>query len=202
VAYLDLSRAVRGVDSLLRYRHGIQEFTEDAQCIFRIAVMPAPRAVRLSDGTAVAEGDLVLQLHFWNEHLPMMNEAGPSAAWASMLKRRIHHSLAVVAAHIEHASQFDAIKALHGSPPFGSRLGTAQMVRTGQRFGFDVIERDAPPELRERIHDVFDSMFLWGLAYTFNPAALRNKGLMRHRYQLWISRAKLLHRYGRDAARH
>ena len=196
MAYLDLSRAVRGVDSLLRQRLGIQEFTDDEECIFRIGVGEAPRSVLLSDGVTVREGDPVLQLHLWNEHIPVMPSEGPSTAWANLMKRRMRRSLAAVAEHIERERQFDGIIALHGSPPFGSRLGAAQMVRTGERFGFDVVDPNVPPELRERIHEIFDSMLLWGLTYVFNPAGLRSKGLLRHRYQLWISRHKLLRFYG------
>ncbi|HWI28599.1 MAG TPA: hypothetical protein VN668_16615 [Stellaceae bacterium] len=196
MAYLDLSRAVRGVDSLLRQRQGIEEFTEDEKCIFRISRVPASRDVVLSDGTQIREGDPVLQLHLWNEHLPVMPSAGPSPAWAIRLKRCMRSSLTAVAAYVEREHGLDAIRALHGAPPFGSRLGALQMVRTAYRFGFDVIDPDAPPEWRERIHLVFDSMLLWGLAYAFNPAGLKTKGLLRYRHQLWISRRKLLLRYG------
>jgi hypothetical protein len=44
-------------------------------------------------------------------------------------------------------------------------------------------------------------MFLWGLAYAYNPGRLKvHRGLMRHRYQLWISRQKLLRCYGLASA--
>jgi hypothetical protein len=202
VAYLDLSRAVRGVDLLLRHRLGIHEFTDDEECIFRIAVVPANRDLVLSDGAAIAAGDTVLQLHLWNEHLPNMGNNGPDAAWATLIKRRMRRSLASVAALIERETHYAGVRALHGASPFASRIGAAQIVRTGQRFGFDVIEPAAQPELRDRIHEMFDSMLLWGLTYAFNPAALRTKGLLRHRYQLWISREKLLRCYGGFARPH
>jgi hypothetical protein len=195
VAYLDLSRAVRSVDSLLRQRQGIQEFTDDESCIFRISREPAMRALKLSDGTELREGDPILQLHLWNEHLPAMPASGPNTAWATLMKRRMHGSLAAVAQHIASHPELDDIKAVHGAPPFASRIGAAQMVRTGERFGFDVIDPDAAREWRDRIHLVFDSMLLWGLAYAFNPAVLKSKGLLRPRYQLWISRRKLLRLY-------
>lgn len=200
MAYLDLSRAVRGVDSLLRQRQGIHEFTEDEECVFRLSLGPASREIQLADGTRVREGDLVLQLHFWNEHLPQMPEAGPSAAWAALMKRRMRRSLVAVAAYLERRHELDAVEALHGAAPFASRLGAAQAVRTAQRFGFEVVDPDGALEWRERIHVVFDSMLLWGLAYAFNPAGLRSKGLLRHRHQVWISRRKLLLRYGAPAA--
>lgn len=196
MAYLDLGWAVRGVNSLLRLRQGIEEFTEDEECLFRVSREPAGRSVSLSDGTEIAEGEPLLHLHFWNEHLPMMPSEGPSPAWAARLKRRMRASLIAVAAYVESERSLDAVKALHGAPPFGSRLGPIQMVRTAHRFGFDVIEAGASREWRERIHVVFDSMLLWGLAYAFNPAGLKTKGLLRHRHRLWISRRKLLQRYG------
>lgn len=196
MAYLDLTRAVRGVDSLLRQRQGIEEFTADQNCIFRISRGLASRPVLLSDGTAVAEGEPVLLLHLWNEHLPLMPQEGPSPAWAIRLKQRMRTSLVAVARHLETARMLDGIRALHGAPPFGSRIGVAQMVRTAHRFGFDVIDPDAPREWRQRVHSVFDSMLLWGLAYAFNPAGLKTKGLLRHRHQLWIARRRLLLLYG------
>jgi hypothetical protein len=196
MAYLDLSRAVRSVDSLLRQRQGIEEFTVDAACVFRISHELAARAVLLSDGTAIAQGDPVLQLHFWNEHLPPMANEGPSAAWAIRLKHCMHRSLTAIANYLQRERTLDTVQALHGAPPFGSRIGAIQMVRTAQRFGFDVIEPDVAPEWRERVHVVFDSMRLWGLAYAFNRAGLRTKGLLRHRHQLWIARRKLLRLYG------
>jgi hypothetical protein len=196
VAYLDLGWAVRSVDSLLRLRLGIEEFTEDEECIFRVARVVATRPLVLSDGTQIAEGDQLLHLHFWNEHLPLMPREGPSPVWAARFKRRMRRSLIEVAAYVERERSLDAVKALHGDAPFGSRLGAIQMARTAHRFGFDVIAEDAGREWRERIHLVFDSMLLWGLAYTFNRAGLKTKGLLRHRHQLWISRRKLLQHYG------
>jgi hypothetical protein len=196
VAYLDFGLAVRGVETLLRHRHQVEEFTDASDCIFRIGLSRADRALILSDGTAVRPGDPVVHLHFWNEHLPRMSGAGPSAGWASLMKRRVLDSLATVARHLDGDGRFDGIAALHGATPFASRLGPTQMVRTAQRFGFDVIAADPDRELRRRIHGVLDSMMLWGMAYTFNRAALNGKGLLRHRHQLWISRARLRDYYG------
>jgi len=198
VAYLDLGWAVRGVDMLLRQGMGIQEFTDDRECIFRISLDSAAQSVRLSDGTAVRAGDAVLSLHFWNEHLPPMGSAGPSAAWANLFRRRMRRSLEVVAAHLASEAVYEPVTALTGAPPFGSRIGAVQMVRTAERFGFEVIEPSAEHELRERIHAMFDSLLLWGLAQAYNPAALNGKRLLRHRYRLWISRASLLRHYGRS----
>lgn len=203
MAYLDLSRAVRGVDSLLRLRLGIEEFTDDSECIFRLSASEAARSIDLSDGTRVRAGDPVLHLHFWNEHLPAMPPEGPSPGWAGQMARRLRHSLATVARHLERDPRGAGVVALHGAPPFSSRLGAAQVLRTARRFGFDVIDPERAPELKERLHLVLDSMLMLGLAWAFNPPALHSKGLLRRRHQLWISRARLLARYAAvPASRH
>jgi hypothetical protein len=190
VAELSVTWALRSVDRLLRQRMAIEEFTADEECLFRVTLGRAAREVRLSDGVTVREGDPVLQLHLWNEHVPAMPSAGPSASWANLTKRRIHRSLTLVADYVR--SEHGEIVAIHGEPPFGSRLGAQQMLRTAERFGFDLVEPDGGPDMRDRIHEIFDSMLLWGLIMAYNPAAARGKTLVRHRYQLWISRARLL----------
>lgn len=195
-----LAQAVRQVDHALRHHFGIREFTCDEDCIFRVSPSAAGEAVRLSDGTEIRPGDPLLQLHLWNEHLPHMRQ-GPNAGWANRFRRAMHGSLVRLAAHVMASPDCADIRAFYGFPPFGSRIGAVQMVRTAQRFGFDVLNLRTPFNLRDRCHEVLDSMLLWGLAYTFNPGALRGKSLIRHRYQLWISRTKLLALYGAEGAR-
>ena len=195
MAYLDFGRAVRGVDTLLRQRLGIREITDDEECIFRVSLAAARASLRLSDGTRVAAGAAVLELHFWNEHLPIMPAQGPSVAWANLLKRRLYRSLAILAAHLEGDPLLADIIALNGAPPFASRLGLAQMVRTARRFGFEVIDPDAPPDRHGRLYLLLDGLLLWGMARAYNPASLSGKRLRRQRYQLWMSRARLLGRY-------
>jgi hypothetical protein len=193
--YLDLTRAVRGVDFLLRQSMGIEEFTTASDCIFRVSLEFADARIALSDETVVEPGEPVLQIHLWNEHLPLMPAAGPNPAWANRLRRKARQSLIMLATYLEQERQLDAVRAVHGAPPFASRIGARQMARIARRFGFDIFDPDCPPELRARFHEIFDSMLLWGLTWAFNPAGLKSKGLLRHRYQLWISRRKLLHLY-------
>jgi hypothetical protein len=188
---LDLISVVKGVDYLLRQRQGICDFTDDPDCVFRTSVTKSAEALRLSDGTVVGEGDPVIELHFWNEHLPPMPPHGPSPGWARKFARQTAKSLFLLESYLDQHSAFDDVAAVSGLVPFGSRLGEAQVIRTCKRFGFELVE----PEPDGRMHMVFDSMLLWGLGWAFNRPALRGKGLLRHRYSLWISRATLHARY-------
>jgi hypothetical protein len=56
-------------------------------------------ALMLSDGIRRRQGDPVIHLHFWNEHLPAMPE-GPSTGWANLMKRRMRHSLTTLAGYL------------------------------------------------------------------------------------------------------
>lgn len=189
---LDLALMVRGVDALLRQRQHIHEFTADNECLFRIAVGEAQGSFHLSDGTTVALGDPILELHLWNEHVPAMPAGGPSAAWANLMKRRIRRSLILTALYLEQERTFASIVALHGALPFRSRLGERQMLRAAKRFGFDLIQPDPPGNWRSVFHEMLDGIFLWALLLAFNPSAQRGQGASRQRYHLWISRRKLL----------
>lgn len=188
---LDLISVVKGVDSLLRHHQGIRDFTDDPDCVFRTSIARSPGSVSLSDGTVIAEGDPIVELHFWNEHLPPMPEDGPSPGWACRFARQTAKSLFLLESYLDGDAASADVAAVTGSVPFSSRIGEAQIVRTCKRFGFELVE----PEPDGRMHMVFDSMLLWGLGWAFNRPALRGKRLLRHRYSLWISRAGLHARY-------
>src|SRR5947207_5343876 len=69
-------------DAWLRSYYGIQELTDDPQCVLRIGPMPARMPVLLADGTEIREGEPVGALHLWNEHVPRYTGNGPTLAWA------------------------------------------------------------------------------------------------------------------------
>ena len=62
---LDLS-----ADALLRHLYQIREFTDDPNCLLRLAIKQAGTPLRLSDGTRIMPGDPIGELHLWNDHVP------------------------------------------------------------------------------------------------------------------------------------
>lgn len=84
---------VGSVDALLRFYHGIYEFTDDPDCVLRVAYSHARGAMRLSDGTQIGAAQSVGALHLWNEHLPRYSERGPDVGWACEMRRRVLRSL-------------------------------------------------------------------------------------------------------------
>ena len=123
MAVPDFSWPVRRLDAWLRVHLGIKEFTAEPDCIFRISREAARRSLMLADGATIQPGDPVLQVHLWNEHLPLMAEEGRTAAWANLFKHRMILSFELLADYVEREPRFDDIVAIHASPPFPERLG-------------------------------------------------------------------------------
>src|SRR4029077_18662221 len=74
-------------------RGGVFEYSDKSDCIFRVQLSRLPSDVLLSDGTFGHVGDRVIDLHFWNEQIPVPPRAGYSLAWACAFNRSIEESL-------------------------------------------------------------------------------------------------------------
>jgi len=96
-----LKEAVKGLDCLLRRCLDIREFSRDPDCILRLGVVRAGRDLALSDGTRIARGEPVGDLHLWNERVPPMPPEGPTLSWAVTFQKRMKRSLELLAAHVE-----------------------------------------------------------------------------------------------------
>jgi hypothetical protein len=184
------------VDALIRTYYGIYEFTDDPKCVLRVALGQVRTAVTLSDGTMVENGELIGTLHFWNEHLPRYEPDGPNLRWACAMRDRMRHSLCSLAEYVEREPTWREIRALRGEAALSTRLGTLQVQRVGERYGFERVSPTDHSFLR-RLHAVGESMTLWSLTKAFNPAALSRQPFMRDHHELWISRSSLLEHYGR-----
>jgi hypothetical protein len=181
---------VRLLDAALRRWYGIEPYTADSTCLLRVALVPAPRVVRLADGVVVQPGEEVIALHFWNEQLPRFAARGPDLLWGVTIRRAMQHSLTALARQITENPAWRDIQAIHACVAFGNRPG--QLRRTASRFGFELVEGDAPPILR----GLGEDLVCWGLIRAFNPGALRRHCFRRARSELWMSRDCLLSRYG------
>ena len=185
---------VGSVDAVMRSVHGIYEFTEDSECVLRIASGHASHGVALSDGAAIVEGEPVGALHLWNEHLPRYSERGPDIAWACEMRRRVLHSMRLLAGYVEKEPGWQSVRAFYAATSLSNRLGNRQIRRVAGRYGFKRVE--PPDSVLRRLHALGDCFNTWALTRAFNPAALRRQPFLRGRHELWISRATLIERYG------
>lgn len=185
---------IRGIDRLLRPKFGLFEYTDDPRCIIRIARSRSPRTVHLPDGTLVPAGAPVLELHFWNEHLPRIPPGGPDLAWARTFRERIQFSLEALADYLARHPELGDVVALRGetSLSLDDNLYAAFL----RRLGFTLIPLPPPSAWWKRLVRFFEHLYVWMLIWTYNPESLRGKSLRRaRRVELWMSAAELLARY-------
>ncbi len=194
---MQLKVLIRALDAVLRRYHNIDEFISEDDCLLRLAVVESDHDLTLSDGTFIARGQLVGELHFWNEHIPPMGRGGPDLAWAVTFQHRMVKSLQDLASHIERNSRLRDVCAFRGC--FGSHHRLAQIGAMAERWGFELVTPDSEWGYWKRFGDFWERIYALVLIWTFNRPSLRGKRWRRlKRGQVWVSRNLLLKRYGSD----
>ncbi|MGH7056778.1 MAG: YkoP family protein [Acetobacteraceae bacterium] len=187
---------VRPIDAVLRRYYGIREFTDDPACIFRLSRERAWRRLRLADGTPIAPGSWVGELHFWSEHMPKFAKRGPDIAWATDMYRHLRRSFTLLAIALRDDPAWRDLSAVFGRWAFAGGFGGShhQPRLLMHAFGLEPFAPDRA--FKQRIHDLMEDFLLWGMLRAFNPHALDSHDFFRSREELWVSRAVLLARLG------
>jgi len=192
---------VRLIDAILIQVHGVRTFSDDPECILRVSSTPttlaAPRA--LPDGTRLEAGAAVIEIHFWNEHLPVIEEGGAGMLWGNQFAKRLAGSLQLLAGFALSDPVFARFGAVHGRLGFIQEDEVDFFKRLAGRFGL-LLELHSAAGLRFWRGAFWEGLYSWWLMWTYNPGTLRRKrfrdvGLS----DLWMTRRTLLERYGRGA---
>jgi YkoP domain len=188
-----LEHAVYGLDRWLRRRHGVYEYTNDPECIFRINRAAAEVDLLLSDGSHIRPGDPILNLHLWNEHIQPMPHDGATLAWARRLSRAVDISLRELAQSLAGQYDLDDIAALRADMRLGPTARSQQLARIAARYGFESAAfRAETGSLRQFGENILICLLLLAA----NPAAIRTDVLRRDHALVYLSRAGLERRYG------
>src|SRR5581483_3998765 len=107
-----LNTLVSIIDERLRARQEIFEYSDSPHCVFRIQVTGAPCDVALIDGTRLAAGSRLINLHLWNEHIQPFPARGPTLGWARGMCRDLETSLEELAAFVASTPALDEITAI------------------------------------------------------------------------------------------
>jgi hypothetical protein len=187
-------RAVLGLDRWLQHSLGVHEYTTDSRCLFRIQRARARANVALSDGTRIRAGEPLLNLHFWNEHVPAMGDQGATVAWARQVSRAIAISLNGLAEHLSARPDLGDIVALRADMRFGTADRSKQLARISARYGFAAaLSGDGSGS--GRLHDVGERALIFLLILATNPGSLRFNTFRRDHKVVYLSRATLERRY-------
>lgn len=188
-----MRRLIRLLDRVLRRQQGVFEYWDDPDCMFRAGTGRARHAIRLPEGEIPA-GAKVLQLHFWNEHMPQIPAEGPTLAVAIRGQRMLIASLRAFARWIEQEPELADGQAVGGATVLFAAGDGSSGERLFQRLGFSVFPYQNP---LGRFGEFWENLYTWALMWAFNAVSLQNRHLLRlQRTEVWMSTDEFLARYG------
>jgi hypothetical protein len=129
-----------------------------------------------------------------------MNATGPDLKWGVQFYRGMLASLKALSVYVQTDDRFASVKAFHGEVAVLQGEDVPAATQLLERLGFDVQEPRVPASWPGRFARFWENLYTWWLMWAYQPASLRGKS--RHqlaRFDMWISRAELLARYGAEA---
>ncbi len=197
-----LEAMLAALDDRLRLRHGVIEYTNSSECLFRIQLVASNESYVLSDGTCIRRGDRVANLHVWNEQFPCFAGKGPTLAWARRVNQAFELSLRKLAGFLDGRCDFDDVVAICANMSLEPAERSAQLVRFVGRFGFERNAAVSSRSFRQQMHWFGENILISMMVLAHNAAALRADTLRRDRTLVFLSRRELRRRYGlaRDEA--
>jgi hypothetical protein len=184
------------LDYYLRQHYAVRDFSFDPNCIFRLNIARANRALVMRDGTRLHPGDRIGRLHFWNEHIPPAPESGATIGWARQMQRRIAISLHELASYLASQPDLDDIAVICGNAPSATNAQSEQLARIMARYGFETIAERGPHAIGQRIRRLGENILISLIVFAQNAKALRVDSLSRVRVPIYISRRTLHERFG------
>ncbi|MEK4031850.1 hypothetical protein WOC76_00010 [Methylocystis sp. IM3] len=190
-----LTRLVDTIDRRLRSRLHITEFSNSPDCLFRLQIIENDEAFALEDGTLLQPGDRLADLHFWNEHVPIVPIDGPTLAFARRIERCLDLSLSEIARYLAAHADLGDIKAVRGNMSLGSSGRSEQIARIALKYGFERVSRRKPLSFGDALHQFGENILITLLVMRRNPSAIRIDTLWRDRTLTYLSRQTLERRY-------
>jgi hypothetical protein len=193
-----LNLVTRALDRGQRRLRGIYEFSSDPDCIYRLSVEGAPRDLKLPDGTVFRKGEPIGIIHLWGDHMPVIPASGITLAWAARMARVLKRSASLLAQHAV------SDKSLQSIPAFGHDaflVHSSANARLLERIGFAVLECMPTDSLHRQVRMGVIRLWTWLLRRAFNRQSIRGIGPGDLQYRaIWMSRRRLLEKYGTDRA--
>ncbi|HVV92629.1 MAG TPA: hypothetical protein VHD15_04340 [Hyphomicrobiales bacterium] len=144
-------------------------------------------------------GDRVLELHLWNEHIPVIPAGGASLTWARRMSRCLDVSLYDLRRYLAGEPALADIRAIRANMSFGTAEQISQVARISHRYGFEPVPDPRRLTLAGRLHMFGENILITLLVWAQNAGALRRDSLRRDRSQVFLSRQVLERRYALSA---
>jgi hypothetical protein len=176
------ARFIFALDSWLRRREGVFEYSRKPDCIFRARLSRLSNDVLLSDGTIGRSGDRVIDLHLWNEQIPVAPVARYSLAWGCRFNRSFAKSLGELAQSLVNKPELSDINIIRAN------INLDPLHRIAARHGFEIIREPVKPSPWERVHRFGQNILYWLLTLACHSGRARPNKFWRSRQLLYLSR--------------
>ena len=187
---------IRTIDRSLRKQKDIFEFCDDPDCVFRVSVSDVTSPLHLRDGE-IPVGSKVLELHFWNEHIPPMPRQGLGVSWAVKFRRRVATSARLLGNSIRKDPRLADVQAVGGVTPLFTPGDGSPAEGIFLRLGFAVTQHQNP---QGRFMEFWEEVYGWLLMWAFsNGNHPHLRGI--HRSDFWMSVEEFVRRYGNPGNR-
>ncbi len=190
-----LGQCVVALDNRLRSWHSVFEYSSHPRCILRGQIIHLDHSLVLSDGTRAKAGDRLIDLHLWNEHVPLMPKQGASIGWARQMNACMRTSLRELAGFLTARPGLDDVSILRSMPAFAGRERSAQNIRLMSGYGFEAVGDGTIAGAPQRGRRLAENVLITLMVLAHNPASLRADTLRRDRIPLFMSRRVLERRY-------
>jgi hypothetical protein len=187
---------------MLRRRQAVVEYTANPACVFRLEIARSRRALTLRDGTQLRIGERIAQLHFWNEQIPQFPQNGATIGWARQAQQRMAVSLCELVHFLSSRPDLADVAVICADVPASSKAQSRQVAAIMAHYGFESIPAQDKLTFGERLHRLGEGVLISLLIWARNAGALRLGALKRVRVPIYMSRARLLKKFGgaKDAA--
>lgn len=191
-----LAEAIFALDGWLRRRQAVVDYSSHPSCLFRLSVARSPRTLTLRDGTRLRTGERMIQLHFWNEHIPPVPQNGATIRWARQMQKSISISFTELARYLSLRADLRDISVICGDVPSATRAQWQQIEYIMGYYGFETVMEAERLPLWQRVHRLGENILISLMIFAQNAAALRLDTLMRVRVPIYLSRRDLERKFG------
>lgn len=171
-------------DVYMRRRMNVIEFWDHPDCLIRVRVAEADRALVVAN-SVIPAGEKIIEIHFWNEHVPRIPASGTDMKWAVKGVRILMSSFTELARQIRNDERFQGVKAVGGITPLFFAGEDSSGERIWKRLGFTMTPVKHP---LGRFGEFWENVYTLLIMWAFNPHSVRNQRLMSmHRTEFWAS---------------
>ncbi|ACR12339.1 hypothetical protein TERTU_3239 [Teredinibacter turnerae T7901] len=187
-----LRKLIKTIDKHLREKQGIFEFWVHPNALIRVGFTTNKQPIPVNK-SAISPGSHLLEIHFWNEHVPSQKLAKSPIAWAAKSATMLRDSFQELAFQLVNDPRFNHVEFIGGSTPLvlsGQHGGGEKIWR---RLGFHLC---IPQSTRPWSH-FWENLYTWLIIWTFNPDGVGNKNpFTMHRVEFWADRQTFIaHHY-------